>query len=75
MLLRSGPSDVELGVVPQYQHMSRGIAGRSQVLNEFKAVLLSIADFPEPPAPYMTNGLVEGPVMYSCIFFNSSSRP
>jgi hypothetical protein len=29
--------------------------------------LLSIADLPEPPAPNMTKGFLEGPVMYSCI--------
>ncbi len=31
----------------------------------FSLPLLSIADLPEPPAPYITKGFLEGPVMYS----------
>ena len=31
----------------------------------FSLPLLSIADLPEPPAPYITKGFLEGPVIYS----------
>ena len=42
---------VEFGVVPQYLHMSRGTAGDNHSFMDMRAVLLSRADFPEPPAP------------------------
>ena len=58
-----GPRAVELGVVPQNLHIRRGTAGASHSFRDIRAVLLSRADFPDPAAPYRTNGLLEGPVM------------
>ena len=40
-----------------------GFAPGVQSLTDFWAVLLNIDDFPDPPAPYITNGLLESPVM------------
>ena len=61
MDLRRGPRAVEFGVVPQNLHMRRGMEGASHSFRDMRAVLLSRADFPDPAAPYRTNGLELGP--------------
>ena len=55
--LRSGPREVELGVVPQNLTKRSGWDPGSQRFTALYAVMLSIEDFPDPPAPYITNGL------------------
>ena len=41
--------------------MSNGFAGCSHSCTDLQAVMESIAVLPEPPAPYNTKGLLEGP--------------
>ena len=68
MDLRRGPSAVEFGVVPQYLHIRRGTEGRSHSCRDIRAVLLSRADLPDPPAPYSTKGWVGCGVLFAVLY-------
>jgi lambda repressor-like predicted transcriptional regulator len=61
--------------IPRYLTMSRAFAGASHSPTLLQAAIESIAVLPDPPAPYSTNGFVDGPEMYSRKSSNSPTRP
>lgn len=61
MEVRSGAKELESGVVPRYLTTSSGLDGFSHSLTLLQAAIDNMAVFPEPPAPYKTKGLVDGP--------------
>ena len=58
-----------------YLTIKMGLAGLNHSAKPFAPAMEIIAVFPEPPAPYNTKGLLQGPVIYFFKISSSFTRP
>jgi len=73
--MRVGVSALESGVVPRKRTTQIGRAPGNQSECEHPAAFASKDVFPQPPSPYKTRSLSEGPRTYWWILSSSGSRP